>query len=595
MIGRRKNLFLLIGIVFISPYCIAQKWRIQTDSLLKAYKMAATPVQKVKTLSNASAIFLLQKPDTAMLLSNEAEAIAESSGNDTALAMAYAAKSAVYLIKDDNDLTLEYALKGLKVSEHTPLPPDVLAALYRKLGYIYRNTNRFANAIEVYKKALAYSTASHNLYDMATTSSNIGNIFNTFKQYDSALIYHVKTIEVARTGNFKDIITRTYIHIINTYNGLKQYPKAFQAVTDMQPYLHLAEVTPLTKGLAYTVIASLDMRHGAPQHTLAARYLDSMKRLMTVTSPGKDNLVDYYLNRALFEFSLKHFDSASAALEKYNELKKVRDDEIISGHAQELATRYETGKKDARIKDLDQQNRLRKKLLFISLTASGVFLALLYWVWQQNRKIKKQEAHLNYLMKELHHRVKNNLQIVSSLLNLQSAKIEDPMAQKALMEGQHRIEAMSLIHQKLYQTKTSSRVNIQEFIAELAESLMHAYGYKAHTFNLQLQVEVKELEADIAIPVGLILNEVVTNAFKYAYIHVSDPALHISLQETDNKLLLTVTDNGRDLTEKSWKQSTSFGRQLMLSLTQQLEGAMQLHCGSGSVFTFTFPVKPAQA
>jgi two-component sensor histidine kinase len=333
------------------------------------------------------------------------------------------------------------------------------------------------------------------------------------------------------------------------------------------------------------------MRHGTPQHALANRYLDSMKRLMTTTSPGKDNLIDYYLNRALLEFSVQHFDSASAALEKYNTLKKAREDEIISGHTQELDARYESGKKDAQIKDLDQQNQLRKKLLFISLTASGIFLALLFWVWQQNKKIKKQEGHLNYLMKELHHRVKNNLQIVSSLLNLQSARIDDPQAQKALTEGQHRIEAMSLIHQKLYQTKTTSRVNIQEFITELAENLMHAYGYKAHTFNLQLQVEVKELEADIAIPVGLILNEVVTNAFKYAFKNVAGPSLSISLKEKEHKLQLTIADNGKELTEKAWKQSASFGRQLMQSLTMQLEGAMQLNCDAGSVFTFTFPVK----
>jgi two-component sensor histidine kinase len=124
---------------------------------------------------------------------------------------------------------------------------------------------------------------------------------------------------------------------------------------------------------------------------------------------------------------------------------------------------------------------------------------------------------------------------------------------------------------------------------------MHAYGYKAHNFNLQLQVAVKELEADIAIPVGLILNEVVTNAFKYAYKNVTDPALHISLQEQANKLQLTIGDNGRELTEKAWKYSTSFGRQLILSLTQQLEGNLQLTCSTGSIFTFTFPVKPAQA
>jgi two-component sensor histidine kinase len=592
MICRRKNLVLLIGILFTSTYGMAQNWRTQTDSMLQASKTATTPVKKVKLLTDAAFIFLLQKPDTAVVLNKEAESIAESSGNDTALAMVYNLKSGVQLTRDHNAGTMEYALKALKTGERTPLPPDLLGSLYRKLGYVYRNNNNYTEAIEANKKALHYSSASGKLYDMAITAFNIGNIFNAFKQYDSALVYLGKAIEIARTGNFKDVVARSYLNIITVYNGRKQYPQAFQTVTDMQPYLSHPEVTPLTKGLAYTVIASLDLRHGSPQHTLAAMYLDSMKRLMTVTSPGKDNLVDYYLNRALLEFSLSHFDSASVALEKYKELKNIQDETIKSGHAQELATRYETGKKDAQIKDLDQQNRLRKKLLFSSLAASCVFLALLFWVWQQNKKIKKQEGHLNYLMKELHHRVKNNLQIVSSLLNLQSGRIEDPMAQKALMEGQHRIEAMSLIHQKLYQTKTSSRVNIQEFIAELSESLLHAYGFKAHHFNLQLQVAVQEMEADVAIPVGLILNEVMTNAFKYAFKQVNEPSLYISLQENANKLQLTIADNGRELTEKAWKQSASFGRQLIQSLTQQLEGSMQLNCDAGTVFTFTFPVKP---
>jgi two-component sensor histidine kinase len=577
---------------------MAQTWRKQTDSLLNAGKNAATPVLKVKLLTDAAFILLLQKPDTAVVLSNEAESIAESSGNDTALAMVYALKSGVQLTRDNNAMTLEYALKALKISERTPLPPDLLGSLYRKLAYVYRNNNNATEAIEANKKALVYSEASHKLYDIAITLFNIANIYNTFKQYDSALVYAAKIIDVVprqRTGNLTDVLARTYLLIIHAYKGLQQYPKAFQAVTDMEPYLSLAEVTPITKGLCYTVIAGLDMQRGDQNHALAARYLDSMKHLMTVTSPGKDNLVAYYLNRAMLEFSLKHANSASAALEKYHELKNAQDSAIKNGHAQELATRYETGKKDAQIKDLDQQNRLRKKLLFISLTASCIFLALLFWVWQQNKKIRKQEEHLNYLMKELHHRVKNNLQIVSSLLNLQGAKMDDPLAQKALMEGQHRIEAMSLIHQKLYQTKTSSRVNIQEFITELSESLMHAYGYKAHNFNLQLQIDVKELEADVAIPAGLILNEVMTNAFKYAYKQVSAPALHITFQENAHKLQLTVTDNGRELTEKDWKRSTSFGRQLMQSLTQQLEGSMQLNCDAGTVFTFTFPVKPVHA
>jgi tetratricopeptide (TPR) repeat protein len=456
MIPCRKGLIALLLFFLITPFCQAQKWRHQTDSLFKAYTHAHTPSDKVNLLCRAANIFLFQNPDTALVLCNEAEAIAQKSGDDALLATAYASKSAVYLVNDNNNLTLEYAVKGLKISEHTPLPNDILAALYRKFGYVYRNTNRAPEGIQYYKKALQYSAAAHNQQDMAATYSNIANLFVTIKQYDSALHYFDSALTIAKRIHFLDIIVRSYLNIINTYNGLHQYNKAFATVTAMEPYVNDAEQTPIVKGLAYTVIASLDLRHGRNDHPLATRYLDSMRHLIAITSPGNDNMVDYYLNRALLEFSNRHFDTAAASLETYNELKRIRDNEIMSGHAQELATRYETGKKEARIKELDEQSRLRQTLLIIALTASCIFLVLLFFVWQQNKKIKKQEGHLNYLMKELHHRVKNNLQIVSSLLSLQSLRIDDEQARKALTEGQHRIEAMSLIHQKLYQTKTAA-------------------------------------------------------------------------------------------------------------------------------------------
>src|SRR5262245_45295772 len=140
MIPRSKSLVLFLLIVLLSPFCMAQKWRTQTDSLLRAYKTATNPVQKVKLLTDAACTIILQNPATALLLNNEAEIISESNNNDTSLAMVYAAKSAVYLIKDNNELTLDYALKGLKLSERTQLPADVLASLYRKLGFVYRNT-----------------------------------------------------------------------------------------------------------------------------------------------------------------------------------------------------------------------------------------------------------------------------------------------------------------------------------------------------------------------------------------------------------------------------------------------------------------------
>jgi two-component sensor histidine kinase len=251
--------------------------------------------------------------------------------------------------------------------------------------------------------------------------------------------------------------------------------------------------------------------------------------------------------------------------------------------------KYETGKKEQQIKFLGEESRLRQLLMIVFIAASVVFLAFLVWTWMQNRKIKKQEAKLSYLMKELHHRVKNNLQIVSSLLSLQSNRLEDETAQKALQEGQYRIEAMSLIHRKLYQTDDVSGVNIRAFMNELSESLMHAYGYNHDRFQLEVESTVQQLDADTAIPLGLILNEVITNAFKYAYKNVSAPSLHIVLTENEHDLQLKISDNGPGLGEEQWKKSFSFGKQLMQSLIKQLKGTMQMNGTNGTTFIFTIP------
>jgi two-component system, sensor histidine kinase PdtaS len=570
----------------------AQDWRRASDSLLQLAATSGADFKKVDLITRASLVTLFHNPDTAMVLADEAIALAEKSGNDTLMAMAYAAKSAVYVIRDENKPVLEYALKGLEISERTPLPPDVLASLYRKTGYVYRNTNDNAKSIEAYKKAIAFSRLSNNLYDVSATLPNLGQLFFKENQYDSALYYHQEGLRIAKEQGYKDFIVRAYINIVNVYKSTRQYSKGLAMAAEMDPWLSDPAVTPIVKGLAYTSTADLVMRSAGTGRLLAKRYLDSMQRLLQALKPGTENVMNYHLNRALYEFSEQHYDSAAAALVRYYDYKNLYDNEILAGHTQELAARFETGKKEQQIQTLDKESRLRKLLLIIALGVAAVFLVLLFAVWRQKQKIKKQENKLAYLMKELHHRVKNNLQIVSSLLSLQSNKVEDEQAQKALQEGQYRIEAMSLIHRKLYQTDIVSKVSIVEFITELAESLMHAYGYNHENFDLEIETEVKELDADVAIPVGLILNEAVTNAFKYAYKNTTRPLLAVSLRKAPLNYVLSVTDNGEGLSAESWKKSASFGKQLMQSLVKQIGGTMQLQGNNGTVFTFTFPIKP---
>ena len=218
---------------------------------------------------------------------------------------------------------------------------------------------------------------------------------------------------------------------------------------------------------------------------------------------------------------------------------------------------------------------------------------------QQNNQLAAQIEHdkkeiasalvIKDLMKELHHRVKNNLQIVSSLLSLQSFRIKDKIASDAIKEGQHRIEAMSMIHQRLYATDNINEVNIKEYVTDLAESLLLAYGFAKDKFDLKLDIENEMMNVDKAIPLSLIINELVTNSFKYAFDNTAQPQLTITLTKEKSLVQLMIADNGKGLDMKHWQTNKGYGKELVNTLTKQLDGTIEVFVKNGTIFQLTFP------
>jgi len=218
---------------------------------------------------------------------------------------------------------------------------------------------------------------------------------------------------------------------------------------------------------------------------------------------------------------------------------------------------------------------------------------------EQNKQLQQKIAYdkravadaeqIKLLMKELHHRVKNNLQIVSSLLSLQSFRIKDKAAADAVREGQHRIEAMSLIHQRLYTHDNITEVNIKEFVTDISESLMQAYGYDKNNFVLNLKIESELMDVDKAIPLSLIINELVTNAFKYAYADTAKPALSITLTKVQNDMQLFIADNGKGLDMEAWETNKGYGKELIQTFTKQLDGEITVTVDNGTTFKINFP------
>jgi len=195
------------------------------------------------------------------------------------------------------------------------------------------------------------------------------------------------------------------------------------------------------------------------------------------------------------------------------------------------------------------------------------------------------------LIKEVHHRVKNNMQVISSLLSIQAEGVGDDRYVSLLNESQQRIKSMALIHETLYQSKDLLKIDFQEYIDSLATSLSRSYIVPGVEVMVSVKVEDVELDLDTAVPCGLIINEVVSNALKHAFEGKDGPGLiDISFVSDDHRFYLKIADNGRGLPEDfDCRNHTSMGMEIVTILTSQLEGNLKSSNDEGAVFEIDFP------
>ncbi|QSB02938.1 PAS domain S-box protein [Methylomonas sp. EFPC1] len=204
-------------------------------------------------------------------------------------------------------------------------------------------------------------------------------------------------------------------------------------------------------------------------------------------------------------------------------------------------------------------------------------------------KLKQTLNEKEMLLKEVYHRVKNNLQVVSSLINLQAGNVTSPETADLLKQSADRIKAMALLHEKLYQSKDLARIDFNEYIRSLSDNLLFGYGAYSDKLKLNMKIDNVFLDVDTAIPCGLIINELLSNAIKYAFPGDRRGEIGIAFTQEQGEYILIISDNGIGLpSEMDFKKSSSLGLQLVDTLTNQLMGQMSLDRTNGSTFTLRF-------
>jgi len=237
-----------------------------------------------------------------------------------------------------------------------------------------------------------------------------------------------------------------------------------------------------------------------------------------------------------------------------------------------------------------------KKLLSLIDEFAGI--TLMKWELEAKEKkrqeaeeyLKKSLAEKDVLLREVHHRVKNNMQIISSILSMQSRSIDEPRLKEVLQESQNRIHSMALIHENLYNNKSLANIMFSTYIKSLTGNIARTYSSQQSNIQFDYQIEIAYLSMDIAIPCGLIINELISNSFKYAFVNLPGGIISIHFKSLkDDEYLLTVADNGVGIpAEVNIFKTKSLGMKILHKLVQQIDGELKSDFTNGTKFTIQF-------
>jgi two-component sensor histidine kinase len=211
-----------------------------------------------------------------------------------------------------------------------------------------------------------------------------------------------------------------------------------------------------------------------------------------------------------------------------------------------------------------------------------------------NEKLKIKNTENELLLKEVHHRVKNSLEIVSGLLELQAAQIDSPTARAVMLASQNRVQSMGIVHKKLYQRDNFATIEMKDYFISLIESIRESMN-ATDRIMIECAMNPLELDVDTAVPLGLIANELLTNALKYAFEPRQSGKIEMGLMNVNSvdQYVFYVSDNGKGMIRNTRPQGTGFGTELIQLLAKQLDGQLKFESDMGTKVSLYFKKKPS--
>ncbi|MES2774415.1 MAG: tetratricopeptide repeat protein [Bacteroidota bacterium] len=486
----------------------------------------------------------------------------EEIGDKRAISRASRALAVNALNLGNNTDALKYYKQSLQIDKETG---DKLAETlnYEMIGDIYDREGKFEESLHFFTEALRLANQLNDKRLLGDVHSRMANVYRTHLNYNEALDHYLEAEAGYKSvGNKQDLVS--------LYAGM---------------------------GIVYTHLGKYE----------AARKSFINAKLMNQGLESKVATIDYYSGIAFLDSATGNWKDAYL---HYQQFITVRDSLFNKEALKKMVAsqmQYKADKKEAvakaiqEKKDLETRGEIKRQrnILYSAFAVIALVLLFSLVVFRQRNKIaleKKRSDKLlqdkELLLREIHHRVKNNLEVVSSLLALQSAQIDDAGTREAMQEGQNRVQSIGIVHQKLYQGTNLGAIEMKDYFINLSDSILDSFGAEGRV-TVACAMEQLEVDIDTAVPLGLIVNELLTNTLKYAYPDGRKGHVTIKLEKpTPGILQLEVSDDG--VGKSDVIRGTGFGGQLISLLTKQLGGTIKEVIDNGTRIFLEFKMeKPA--
>lgn len=511
-------------------------------------------------------------------------------GEETPIARSLLNTGIAYREQGTYDKALEHLLEAARYFEKKG-PSIELGSCYNTTGNILLKLGSADKALTYHFMALKIREQVGNKRGVAGSLTNIGDVYKHEGNYDKALEYLNRSLVIKEEIGDKKLLASTHDHLGDVYFRVKLPAKAAEHY-NMSVTLKRQFEDP--KGMATTYNNLGKLYLSGRKYTEAFTVLDSARDISS-RAGARDILLENYKYTAQGYREAGIHDQAFKYYELHAALKDSIMDDSRSRSMAEMQVKYETEKKEQAIILLEEKEKTQaaemenQRFKIWGLTGAAALLAistgLALVLVRVSSKAKRQKE---LMMKELHHRVKNNMQVLSSLLFLQISRSDDESIKNVLTDVDQRIRAMILVHQDLYGDKAASNVNMQEYVPRLVEHLRSS-STRYENVKINVNIDSLLLDADKALSLGFMINELVSNALKHAFHNTSDPVLSLSLLNQGGTIVLDVHDNGNGFSSASLQNSSSFGLRMVQMFLKDLKGKMDIRTEKGTQFLFEIP------